>query len=131
MGAEPSLGGSLRGDFSFPLRVRQVPIGFKFFSIRQSRVERYATGARQGDVDEDELVLAVRKNMFAAIPFALIEHFRKYESGLDRVENLAAVKRVVVRIWPAAVEVGDRFPSANLGGDPGRQLIAGAVDRDQ
>jgi hypothetical protein len=54
----------------------------------------------------------------------------KDERGLDRVENLAAVKRAITRVGPAAVNVGDGFPGARLRGDSGGELIAGAVDRD-
>ena len=68
--------------------------------------------------------------MLAAVPFGLVEDFGKDERGLDRVENLAPVKRAITRVGPAAINVGNGFSGARLRGDPGGELIARAVDRD-
>ena len=68
--------------------------------------------------------------MAAAVPFGLIEHFGKDEGRFDRVEDLAAVKKIIIRVRPAAVYVGNRFTGSDLRHDPGGDLISGPVDRD-
>src|ERR1700752_769845 len=77
--AESGLGGPLRGDFPFPFWIRQVPKRFELFRVDELGIVRQAPDAAHRDIDDDELVLGVREDMLAAVPFGLVEHFGKYK----------------------------------------------------
>ncbi len=86
-------------------------------------------GLRISHKGENIALLRIDVAMFALVPFALIQHFRKNQRRLDRLENMRLVKRVVDRVGAGADDIRDKLVAASLGEHPRRQLIARAEHR--
>src|SRR4029077_9350051 len=109
----------------------QVPIGFELLWLHEIGVVIESRRRRIRDVDKDMSLLRVGVAVVPFVPFSLVEDLRKDKRRSYRIEGLAFVKHLVIRVRTAAEQIGDNIAGANLRDNSCAQGIPSAIDRDQ
>src|SRR6516165_7991772 len=76
-------------------------------------------------------LLGVRITMPSFVPFTFVENLRQNQSCFNRIQRLALIKHLVIRVRAPAEEIGDYPPSSHLSDNPRSQAIPGSVNGNQ
>src|SRR5437867_12483813 len=102
-----------RHRLALPLRLQQIPKGFKLLGIDEVLVVRDAAALNAALEQENILVLLIDVVVFAAPPFGLVQHLRQDERGRNRIQRLVAIKQLIVAVNAAGVNIGELLPGSS------------------
>src|SRR2546426_6023626 len=108
---------------ALPFWIKQIPVGFKLLEVNQTRVVVKPVAGDAAFIHEDELLFAVRVEVFTVEPLRAVNDFRQKQYRLKWIEHAGFVEiKKRSSAQAAAVNVGKKFPGAALGDDARHQI---------
>ena len=115
-------------NLALPFRLYQIPVGSKLARIDQFRIVIDFDPAGIADIDKDILVVRIDIFMGAAPPSAFIHYLGQHQNRLDRIEELADIKRAESGALAAGEKIRDMLSRPPLRYEPRAEIIASAAE---